>query len=121
LRDELRRRDYLPVLFDFEKPNRSTDETISRLPGMARFVIANLTDAESVLQELRNIVPNRPSLPVQPILLTDQTEPGMFDFFRLYPWVLETRYYATLDELLANVGERVIEPAERKLAAGKTT
>jgi hypothetical protein len=69
-----------------------------------------------VLQELQGIVPNRPSLPVQPLLLTAQAEPGMFDFFRLYPWVLATQYYDTVDELLANVAERVIEPAERKLA-----
>ena len=81
LREELRRRGYVPVMFDFERPNQTTDETISTLAGMARFAIADLTDAKCILQELRNIVPNRPSLPVQPILLSVQREPGMFDFF----------------------------------------
>ena len=43
LREELRRRDYTPVLFDFEKPrSRSTLETVSTLAHMARFVIADL-------------------------------------------------------------------------------
>ncbi len=43
LREELRQRDYLPVLFDFDKPaSRTTEETISTLAHMARFVIADL-------------------------------------------------------------------------------
>jgi hypothetical protein len=41
IRDELRKRDYLPVLFDFEKPsNRDITESVSTLAHMARFVIA---------------------------------------------------------------------------------
>jgi len=42
-------------------------------------------------------------LPVQPILLSSQAESGMFDFFRRFPWVLQTRYDETLAELLAHV------------------
>jgi hypothetical protein len=119
IREELRKHNYLPVLFDFEKPEQTTDETVSTLAGMARFVIADLTDAKSVLQELRNIVPNRPSLPVQPILLLGQTEPGMSDFFHRFPWMLETHFYETQAELLVNLAERVIGPAEQRLAAAK--
>ena len=70
LREELRKRDYLPILFDFEKPrSRDTDETITLLARLARFVIADISDAKSVLQELRAIVPDRPSVPVQPIII----------------------------------------------------
>jgi hypothetical protein len=62
LREELRKRHYLPILFDFEKPRTlSTDETITLLARMARFVVADISDAKSVLQELRAIVPE-PSL-----------------------------------------------------------
>jgi hypothetical protein len=68
LREELRKRDYLPILFDFEKPrSRNTDETITLIARMARFVVADISDAKSVLQELRAIVPDLPSVPVQPI------------------------------------------------------
>jgi uncharacterized protein YjbI with pentapeptide repeats len=81
IREELRRRDYTPVLFDFVKlASQSTMETVSTLAGMARFAIADLTDAKSILQELGGIVPDHPSLAVQPILLSSQQEPGMFDF-----------------------------------------
>ena len=64
LREELRKRDYLPILFDYEKPrSRDTDETITLLARMARFVIADISDAKSVQQELRAIVPDLPSYP----------------------------------------------------------
>jgi hypothetical protein len=116
LRDELRQRDYTPVLFVFDKPaSRSTEETVSTLAHMARFVIADLTDAKSVLQELRAIVPTNPSVPVQPLILTTQEEPGMFDFFRLYPWMLDPHRYDGSSGLLAALTDRVIAPAEAKL------
>jgi uncharacterized protein YjbI with pentapeptide repeats len=115
LRDSLRTRNYLPVLFDFDKPrSQTTMETISTLAHMVRFVVADLTDAKSVLQELRGIVPSRPFLPIQPIQLASQHEPGMFDFFTMYPWVLPTASYESPDDLLASVYERVIAPAEAK-------
>jgi Pentapeptide repeats (8 copies) len=118
LREELRKRDYLPVLFDFDKPRtRTTLETVSTLAHMARFVIADITDAKSVLQELQAVVPINPSVPVQPLLLTAQEEPGMFDFFRTFPWVLETYYYPATENLLAALGDRVIAPAETKASS----
>jgi hypothetical protein len=116
IREELRRRNLLPIMFDFTPPaSQTTLETISILAHMARFVIADLTDAKSVLQELQAIVPNTPSVPVQPLLLASQEEPGMFDFFRRFPWVLETYRYHSLDEVLALV-EQIIAGAEKARA-----
>jgi hypothetical protein len=54
----------------------STDETITLLARMARFVIADISDAKSVLQELRGIVPDNPTLPVQAIIVSAQQEAG---------------------------------------------
>jgi hypothetical protein len=115
LRDALRRHDYLPILFDFEKPaSRDLTETISTLAHMARFVIADITDAQSIPQELQAIVPQLPSVPVQPLLLASQREYGMFEHFKRYPWVLPVYEYDALDGLLASLEERVIAPAEAK-------
>ena len=48
IRNELRKRDYLPLLFDFEKPaSRDLTETISTLAHMARLVMADITEAKS--------------------------------------------------------------------------
>jgi hypothetical protein len=114
IREEIRRRNLLPIMFDFTPPaSQTTLETVSTLAHMARFVIADLTDAKSVLQELQAIVPNNPSVPVQPILLASQEEPGMFDFFRRFSWVLESYRYHSLDEVLASLDNKVITPAER--------
>lgn len=128
LRDELRRRDYLPILFDFDKPtSRTTDETITLLARMARFVIADISDAKSVLQELRAIVPELPSVAVQPIIITPQEEPGMFDFYYKgrddprYPSILPVHRYDTPVQLLADLSDRVIGPAEAKVAELRAT
>jgi uncharacterized protein YjbI with pentapeptide repeats len=115
LRNSLRQHDYLPVLFDFEGPtSRDRTETVSTLAHMARFIIADITEAKSIPQELQAIVPDLPSVPVQPLLLTSEREYGMFEHFRRYPWVLDTYYYDNLNEVLASIEDKVISPAETK-------
>jgi hypothetical protein len=53
LREELRKRNYLPILFDFELPaRRNITEVVTLLARMARFIIADLTDPSSIPQEL---------------------------------------------------------------------
>jgi uncharacterized protein YjbI with pentapeptide repeats len=112
IRDELRRRDYLPLLFDFEKPSsRDLTETISTLAHMARFVIADITDAKSIPAELERIVPGLPSVPVQPLIATSD-EYALFEHIRRFPWVLEPYQYDDLDGLLNTLKEKVIDPAE---------
>ena len=60
---------------------------------MARFVIADLTDAKSVLQELQAVVPSSPSVPVRLLLLASQEEPGILDFIHKFQSVLGTHRY----------------------------
>jgi hypothetical protein len=116
LRNELRKSNYLPVMFDFEKPtSRTTVETITLLARMARFVIADVSDAKSILQELQSIVPVLPSIPVQPLIVISQEEPGMFDYFHSYHWFLEPYRYKSQKHLLANLKKSVINPAEAKV------
>jgi hypothetical protein len=115
LRDELRIRGFLPILFDFDKPaSRDITETVSTLAHLARFVIADITDAKSIPQELMAIVPNLPSVPVQPLILTSQHQYGMFEHFTRYPWVLPLYRYTDQASLLQSLKEKVIDPAEEK-------
>jgi uncharacterized protein YjbI with pentapeptide repeats len=113
LRDRLRTMDYSPVLFDFEKPTRrDLTETVRILAGLSRFVIADITDAKSIPQELMAIVPDLPSVPVQPLLLASQHEYAMFGHFRRYSWVLAEVLYDTPEQLVGNLEALVIAPAE---------
>jgi hypothetical protein len=66
------------------------------------------------LQELRAIGPNSPSILVQPILLTSQEEPGMFGFFRHFPWVLEPYRYHSQEEVLASLDAKITTPVEAR-------
>ena len=115
LRDELRKRNYSPVVFDFEKPaSRDITETVSTLAHMARFVIADITEPRSIPQELQSIVPHLPSVPIQPLMQSLDREYGMFEHFPRYPWVLPIYRYRDIDELLISIQEHVILPAEQR-------
>ena len=115
IRKELRNRDYLPVLVDFDKPeSRNITETVSLLARMARFVVADITDAKSIPQELMVIVPDLPSVPVQPLLLEGTDEYGMFEHLKNFPWMLPEHRYASPESLIADLTDQVIGPAEAK-------
>ena len=117
LRDELRKRDYLPILFDFAVPaTRDITETVSLLARMARFIIADLTDPSSIPKELEAIVPNL-AVPVQPLLEGSSRPYAMFKDYWKYEWVLPVYRYEGLEPLLATLAEKVIAPAEGKVKA----
>jgi hypothetical protein len=105
---------YSPVLFDFEGPQaRDLTETVSILAHLSRFVIADITDASSIPQELSAIVPSLPSVPVQPILQAGASEYGMFEHFKNYPWVLPIFEYGDPAQLVSEIERSIIGPAEK--------
>jgi len=118
IREELRKHDYLPVLFDFDPPrNRDLTETVSILARLARFVIADLTDPNSIPHELYSLIPDLRNIPFQPLLEASKKEYPMFEAFWSYPWVLPIRRYSDSDllVLIASLKEDVIDPAEEKV------
>lgn len=116
MKEILRAKGYLPILFDFEKPvSRDLLETIKTLASISRFVIADITDARSILQELAFIVPNFPSIPVKLLIQESEREYGMFDHIRKFYWVLDTYVYPSEEVLVANLDNEVISPAEQKV------
>jgi uncharacterized protein YjbI with pentapeptide repeats len=117
LREELRKHDYVPILFDFAIPaTRDITETVSLLARMARFIIADLTDPSSIPKELEAIVPDL-AVPVQPLLEGASRPYAMFKDYWKYDWVLPVCRYEGLEPLLATLAEKVIAPAEGKVKA----
>lgn len=116
LREALRQRDLVPIIFDFAIPaNRDVTETVKILAGLAKFVVADVTDATEVRAELHDIVPQFPSLPIQPLVLAGKEEfISRRTYLASFHWVLPTFEYEDLNHLLANLDNFVINPAVAK-------
>jgi uncharacterized protein YjbI with pentapeptide repeats len=117
VREELRYRNLLPVLFDFEKPEGKTyRDTLITLARMARFIIADITSPKIILQELEAIVPTI-RVPIQPILQSSSEMFSTIEDFEIYPWFLKTYHYRNIQSLINQIGKKVVAPAEAKAKA----
>ena len=113
LRDALRERGFVPILFDFEpSPQRDLTETVQLLANLAKFVIADITEAKSIPQELSHIIPFLPSVPVQPILLVSEREYAMFEHWRGFKTVLPEYLYRDKQDLLDNLEAKILQPID---------
>lgn len=119
LRDNLRKRGFSPVVFDFDVPSdRDIMETVMLLAGMARFVIADLTNPRSVLQEIQAIAPDV-AVPIQTVILKGDEPWAMFHTLqRRYHWVLGPLEYTSKDDLLQSLDDMVeaLDYKRRELA-----
>jgi len=114
LRCELRRHNLTPVLFDFDIPaDRDITETVTLLARMARFIVADLTDPASIPMELQAIAPDV-AVPILSLVQKGQKPFSMFGTLKKYHWVLPPYPYSDIDELLANLEDEIIAPAEAK-------
>ena len=114
IRDHLKSRyGLVPIMFEFAPlPTQETTRTLSTLAHMSRFVIADLTDAQSVLQELTLIVKDLITLPVQLVLHESAPIPPMIDGLLIGQSVLQPYRYSTKEQLLEDLPTRVIGPAD---------
>jgi hypothetical protein len=109
----LRRRGFVPVLFDFERPaSRDFTETVVTLAHLSRFIVADLTDPASLPKELEAIVP-RLAVPLLPLLQRDHEPYAMFSDYWKYDWVLGISRYADAADLVRHFNVRVLRPVEQ--------
>lgn len=112
LRAGLRERGYLPMIFDFDKPQeRDLTETVRTLAGLSRFIVADITNPRSSPLELQAIVPDY-MVPLVPIIAEGEEAFPMFkDLWVKYDWVLDPLEYPNCEALLAVIEAAIIKPA----------
>jgi uncharacterized protein YjbI with pentapeptide repeats len=113
LKEEMRKRDYLPIVFNFERPEtKDFTETVRRLASLSRFIIADITAPGSTPRDLQAIVPAC-IVPLVPIIEKGE-EP--FASFAGLPskyehWVFAPISYPSVEELVQVLDEEIIGPA----------
>jgi uncharacterized protein YjbI with pentapeptide repeats len=116
LREELRKRGYLPIVFNFDKPEtKDFTETVRLLAGLSKFVIADITNPKSAPLELQATVPEI-MVPFRPIIEEGQEPFAMLrDLWSKHrEWVFEPIYYSSVDALIGSLDEKIIRPAEAR-------
>lgn len=114
LRDELRKRDFVPMVFNFDRPDtKDFTETVRLLAGLSRFVIADITNPRSAPLELQAIVPEY-MIPFVPILEKGEEPFAMFKdlWLKHRAWVLDPIRYPSLDRLVELLDSEIVQPAE---------
>jgi uncharacterized protein YjbI with pentapeptide repeats len=115
LREELRKRNFMPMVFNFDKPEtKGFTETVRLLAGLSRFVIVDVTNPRSAPLELQATVPEC-MIPFVPIL--DRNE-GLEPFAMLRDLqhnhpdrVSPVIRYSSVDKLIEVLDAKIIAPA----------
>jgi uncharacterized protein YjbI with pentapeptide repeats len=116
LREELRKRGYLPIVFNFDKPEtKDFTETVRLLAGLSKFVIADLSSPKSAPYELGAIV-SQTMIPFQPIITAGETPFAMLrDLLTSYPdRVFQPIEYPSVERLVETMDAEIIGPAEAR-------
>jgi hypothetical protein len=116
LREKLRTLGFVPMVFNFDKPEtKNFTETVRLMCGLSHFVIADITNPRSTPLELQANVPDV-MVPFVPILQKGERPFSMFvDLQHQYDWVLEPVIaYPSVDRLIEVLEDKVVRPAEAK-------
>jgi uncharacterized protein YjbI with pentapeptide repeats len=107
IREWLIKKNYLPMIFDFERPmGLDLTETIVTMSGLSKFIIADLLGS-SVPQELHAIL----SVFSKPVIAYHDQKPySMFaDLMRKNKFVHFTKFNGSVDDLIEKLSEKIIQ------------
>jgi Pentapeptide repeats (8 copies) len=108
LRLGLRKHEFLPIVFDFERPPaRDLTETIKALVGLCHFAIVDITDPKSVPLELYATVTDY-QVPFLPIIQAGEDPFALFHDFEKFSWMLPTLTYESAESFSEEVVKRCI-------------
>jgi hypothetical protein len=115
LREELRKRDFVPMVFNFDKPEvKDFTETVRLLAGLSRFVIADITSPKSAPLELQATVPE---CMVPFVIIIEKGEEPFAMFTDLWvkhrDWVRRPLRYSSVDRLINKLDAEIVRPAEK--------
>jgi hypothetical protein len=116
LRSKLRELGFVPIVFNFDRPEtKDFTETVRLLANLSHFVIVDITNPRSAPLELQATVPDY-MVPFVPILEEGQPPFAMFvDLQNKYDWVLKPVIaYPSVDRLIEVLEEKIVEPAKAK-------
>ena len=117
LRNSLREHDRTPVVFDFDVPSTTNvTDTVKLLAQLARYVIVDLSDPNSAPYVLGVIsMLGLDSTPVVPLIVSGQRPFPMLADVLQKRWSTELITYQDRDDLITNLGEKLLKPAEAKV------
>jgi uncharacterized protein YjbI with pentapeptide repeats len=116
LREKLRELGFVPMVFNFDKPEtKDFTETVRLLCNLSHFVIVDITKPRSAPLELQATVPDY-MVPFAPILQQGEQPFSMFvDLQNKYDWVLQPVVgYPSVERLIEVLEDEVVRPAEAK-------
>jgi hypothetical protein len=116
LRDKLRDLGFVPMVFNFDKPEiKDFTETVRLLAGLSPLRNVDITNPRSAPLELQAIVPDY-MMPFAPILQEGEKPFAMFvDLQNKYDWVFKPIIgYSSVDQLVEVLEDKIVRRAETK-------
>jgi len=116
LREKLRSLGFVPMVFNFDKPEtKDFTETVRLLANLSKFVIVDITNPRSTPLELQAAVPDY-MIPFAPILQEGEEPFAMLvDLQNKYDWVLQPIFsYPSVERLIEGLEDKIVRPAEAK-------
>jgi uncharacterized protein YjbI with pentapeptide repeats len=113
MKEQLRRRHYIPVSLESSVSAPRMKEFLLKLARYSLFMIVDLTGAGDLFRMLVSSAPEL-QLPVQIIEESLSKDPDLFQETRIFPMILPVYRYEGRESLLNGFAKNVVSPGEQK-------